>query len=83
MVTLVAQRQAVTLQLKLLKSSRRRESAVIGADRTSVRHRSVRPDNVAIRARLPELAILDDGFTYESIGRRAIYNGLNPVTIER
>jgi hypothetical protein len=39
------------------------------------RYRSVRPDDVAIRARLPELAILDDGFTYESIGRRAMTMG--------
>ena len=43
--------------LKFLKSSQRRACAVIGVDRTSVRYRSVRPDDVAIRARLRELAI--------------------------
>ncbi len=36
--------------------SRRRACAVIGADRTSVCYRSVRPDDVVVRARLRELA---------------------------
>ena len=42
----------------LFEVSERRACAVLGADRTSVRYRSDRPDDAAVRARMRELAAI-------------------------
>ena len=51
-------------------------------DRARLRREMAKPILIGLR----NIYHLDDmarvGFTYESIGRRAIYIGLNPVTIE-
>lgn len=67
MVTPVAKRQAVAHLCSSFEVSQRRACAVIGADRTSVRYRSVRPDDVVIRARLRELANIRRRFGYRRL----------------
>ena len=56
MVTPVARREAVAHLRQVYEVSQRRACKVIGADRTSVRYRSRRPDDGAVRVRLRELA---------------------------
>ena len=58
MVTPVARREAVAHLKVTFEVSERRACCVLGADRTSVRYRSTRPDDAAVRARLRELAAL-------------------------
>ena len=58
MVTPAAKRQAVAHLCSSFEVSQRRACSVIGVDRTSVRYRSVRPDDGIVRARLRELAIV-------------------------
>jgi putative transposase len=67
MMTPVAKRQAVAHLCSSFEVSKRRACAVIGADRTSVRYRSVRPDDVVIRARLRELANIRRRFGYRRL----------------
>jgi putative transposase len=67
MVTPVAKRQAVAYLCSNFEVSQRRACTVIGADRTSVRYRSVRPDDVVIRARLRELANIRRRFGYRRL----------------
>lgn len=55
MVTPVANRQAVAHRRVAYEVSQRRACQVIGADRTSMRYRSVRLDDAALRTRLREL----------------------------
>jgi putative transposase len=56
MVTPAARRDAVAHATKTHGMSERRACAIIGTDRSSVRYRSSRPDDAALRARLRELA---------------------------
>src|SRR2546423_12957518 len=56
MVTPVARREAVAHLCQTYAVSERRACRVIGSDRSSVRYRSCRPDDAAIRQRLRSLA---------------------------
>ena len=56
MVTLAARREAVAHLRGSLGMSERRPCGIIGADRTSIRYRSLRGDDTALRRRLRELA---------------------------
>jgi putative transposase len=67
MVTPVVERQAVAHLCQSFEVSQRRACQVIGADRTSMRYRSVRPDDVALRARLRELAAVRRRFGYRRL----------------
>ena len=64
MVTPVARRQAVAHLCSSFEVSQRRACEVIGADRSSVRYLSLRPDDAAIRVRLRELASARRRFGY-------------------
>jgi putative transposase len=67
MVTPVAKRQAVAHLCQTFEVSQRRACQVTGADRTSVRYRSVRPDDGALRMRLRELAAARRRFGYRRL----------------
>ena len=67
MVTPVVKRQAVAHLGQLFEVSQRRACQVISADRTSMRYRSVRPDDAALRARLRELAAVRRRFGYRRL----------------
>ena len=67
MVTPDAKRQAVAHLCKTYQVSQRRACQVISVDRTSVRYRSVRPDDAIIRARLRELAAVRRRFGYRRL----------------
>ena len=56
MVTPVAKREAVARLRSAFEVSERRACSVLGVDRTSVRYRSRRASDAAVRARLRELA---------------------------
>jgi hypothetical protein len=56
MVTPAAKREAVAHLRSAFEVSERRACSVLRTDRTSVRYRSTRPDDAAIRTRLRELA---------------------------
>ena len=56
MVTPAVRREAVAHLQTTLGMSERRACAVVGADRTSMRHRSCRADDADLRVRLRELA---------------------------
>ena len=56
MVTPAARREAVAHLRSSFEVSERRACEALGADRTSVRYRSRRPDDAALRVRLRELA---------------------------
>ena len=58
MVTPAARREAVAHLQIAYEVSERRACSALGADRTSVRYRSHRPDDTAARARLRELPIV-------------------------
>jgi putative transposase len=47
--------------------SERRACSTLGVDRTSVRYRSMRPDDAPVRARLPELAAIRRRFGYRRL----------------
>jgi transposase InsO family protein len=55
-VSAAAKREAVALLQKAFGISERRACAVVGADRKSMRYRSCKPDDAALRGRLRELA---------------------------
>lgn len=67
MVTPVVERQAVAHLRQSFGVSQRRACQVIGADRTSMRYRSVRPDDAGLRARLRELAAVRRRFGYRRL----------------
>jgi putative transposase len=67
MVTPVVKRQAVAHLGQVFEVSQRRACQVIAADRTSMRYRSVRPDDADLRARLRELAAIRRRFGYRRL----------------
>jgi putative transposase len=67
MVTPVAKRQAVAHLCSSFEVSQRRACEVIGADRSSVRYFSVRPDDAVVRSRLRELASVRKRFGYRRL----------------
>ena len=67
MVTPVARREAVAHLQASWAVSERRACAVIGTDRSSIRYRSRRPDDGAIRVRLRELAAIRRRFGYRRL----------------
>jgi putative transposase len=67
MVTPVAKREAVAHLSQVYEVSQRRACVVIGADRTSIRYRSRKPDDGAVRSRLRELAAARRRFGYRRL----------------
>ena len=67
MVTPAARRQAVAHLCASYEVSQRRACRMIEADRTSMRYRSIRPDDTALRARLRELASQRRRFGYRRL----------------
>ncbi len=67
MVTPVARREAVAHLKVTFEVSERRACSVLGADRSSVRYRSTRADDAAVRARLRELAAVRRRFGYRRL----------------
>ncbi len=67
MVTPAARREAVAHLRLAYKVSERRACSTLGADRTSIRYRSTRPDDAAIRARLRDLAAIRRRFGYRRL----------------
>ena len=67
MVTPAARREAVAHLQVAYEVSERRACSALGADRTSVRYRSRRPDDAAARARLRELAFIRRRFGYRRL----------------
>ena len=67
MVTPAARREAVAHLQIAYEVSERRACSALGADRTSVRYRSCRPDDAAARARLRELASVRRRFGYRRL----------------
>jgi putative transposase len=67
MVTPVARREAVAHLCQIYEASQRRACQVIGADRTSIRYRSRKPDDGIMRARLRELAAIRRRFGYRRL----------------
>jgi putative transposase len=67
MVTPAARREAVAHLCNTHQVSERRACEAIGADRGSMRYRSRRPDDAALRARLRELARMRRRFGYRRL----------------
>src|ERR1700733_3680895 len=67
MVTPAARREAVAHLQVTYKVSERRACSALGTDRTSVRYRSRRPDDMAVRTRLRELASVRRRFGYRRL----------------
>ena len=67
MVTPAAKRQAVAHLCQAHEVSQRRACRAVGADRTSMRYRSVRADDAGLRARLRELAAVRRRFGYRRL----------------
>jgi putative transposase len=67
MVTPGARREAVTHLRESHQVSERRACSVIGADRSSVRYRSIRPPDEALRSRLRELSSERRRFGYRRL----------------
>lgn len=67
MVTPAARREAVAHLSQHYEVSQRRACHSIGADRSTVRYRSRRPDDAPIRARLRELAAIRRRFGYRRL----------------
>ena len=67
MVTPAARREAVAHLCDTHGVSQRRACSTVGADRTSVRYRSVRPDDRTIRDRLREMAAERRRFGYRRL----------------
>ena len=67
MVTPAAKREAVAHAVQTHAMSERRACQAIGADRTTIRYRSRRPDDGAMRARLRELAAERRRFGYRRL----------------
>ena len=77
MVTPAARREAVAHLCDTHGVSQRRACSTVGADRTSMRYRSVRPDDRAIRDRLREIATERRRFGYRRLhillGREGVH----------
>ena len=67
MVTPAARREAIAHLRVAFEVSERRACSTLGADRTSIRYRSSRPDDASIRARLRELAAIRRRFGYRRL----------------
>ena len=67
MVTPAVKRQAVAHLVASYEVSQRRACRAIGVDRTSMRYRSIRPDDAVLRARLRELAAVRRRFGYRRL----------------
>jgi putative transposase len=67
MVTPAARREAVAHLRVAFEVSERRACSALEADRTSIRYRSTRPDDTAVRARLRELATVRRRFGYRRL----------------
>jgi putative transposase len=67
MVAPAARRDAAAHLQTAFEVSERRACLVLGTDRTSVRYRSVRPDDTALRVRLRELAAIRRRFGYRRL----------------
>jgi len=67
MVTPIVKRQAVAHLCAAYEVSQRRACEAIGAERTSMRYRSRRPDDGAVRLRLRELAAQRRRFGYRRL----------------
>jgi putative transposase len=67
MVTPAVRRNAVARLVEVYGMSERRACSVIGADRSSVRYRSARPDDAALRTRMRELAAVRRRFGYRRL----------------
>ena len=67
MVTPAVKRQAVAHLCAAYEVSQRRACRTMGAERTSMRYRSIRPDDVALRSRLRELAAIRRRFGYRRL----------------
>jgi putative transposase len=67
MVTPAARREAVAHLRHAYQVSERRACSALEADRGSVRYRSIRPDDAAVRARLRELASVRRRFGYRRL----------------
>ena len=80
MVTPAARREAVAHLRTSLGVSERRACGIIGADRTSIRYRSRRGDDTALRVRLRELAQQRRRFGYRRLHILLLRDG---VTINR
>lgn len=68
MVTPVARREAVAHLRQGYEVSQRRACRAIGVDRSSMRYRSSRPEDGAVRTRLRELAAIRRRFGYRRLG---------------
>ena len=66
-MTPAVRRDAVAHLVEAYEMSERRACNAIGVDRSSVRYRSRRPDDAALRARLRELAIERRRFGYRRL----------------
>jgi putative transposase len=67
MVTPAARREAIAQLRVAYEVSERRACSALGADRTSIRYRSSRPDDAVVRARLRELAAVRRRFGYRRL----------------
>jgi putative transposase len=67
MVTPAVRREAVAYLCETFAVSQRRACSTIGADRTSVRYVTTRPDDHAVRERLRELAAVRRRFGYRRL----------------
>jgi putative transposase len=67
MVTPAARREAVAHLRLAFEVRERRACSTFRADRTSIRYRSIRPDDAAVRARLRELAAIRRRFGYRRL----------------
>ena len=67
MVTPAARREAVAYLRVTYEVSERRACSALGADRTSVRYRSSRPNDAVVRVRLRELASIRRRFGYRRL----------------
>jgi putative transposase len=67
MVTPAARREAVAHLRLAYEVSERRACSTLGTDRTTVRYRSRRPDDAAVRAKLRELASVRRRFGYRRL----------------
>jgi len=67
MVTPAARREAAAHLRLAFEVSERRACSTLGTDRTSIRYRSIRPDDAAVRARLRELAAIRRRFGYRRL----------------